>query len=242
MRRALVSPSRRPLSTPLSRTCLSLVPYRMAGNSIKSRGHVTDLAKLNIIGPTQARDNERHRVEVSRSFVCKCIDVVIICVDLNLFMTERSGYSDGYAPSQACYADLSGDALSVPTRDMYEYAAQASLGDDVYHEPHTAALEAHMARLFGKEAAVFVPSGTMANQLAVRSHLKQPPYSILCDHRAHIYECEAGGLALHSGAQVIPVIPSNGREPFLCRWHEDQLTLIQKDVTLPSKTFPNSSS
>lgn len=125
---------------------------------------------------------------------------------------------------------------------MYEYAVQASLGDDVYHEPNTAALEAHIARIFGKEAAVFVPSGTMANQLAVSSHLKQPPYSILCDHRAHIYKCEAGGLALHSGAQVIPVIPSNGRQPLLCRPHEHQLTPVQKDITLPSKMFSTSSS
>ncbi|KAH9005997.1 pyridoxal phosphate-dependent transferase [Lactarius hatsudake] len=103
------------------------------------------------------------------------------------------------------------DTLTAPSKEMYEYAIQASLGDDVYHDPNTAALEAHMARLFGKEAALFVPSGTMSNQLAVRTHLKQPPYSVLCDHRSHIYACEAGGIALHSGAQVIPVIPSNGR-------------------------------
>ena len=94
---------------------------------------------------------------------------------------------------------------------MYEYAIQASLGDDVYHDPNTAALEAHMARLFGKETALFVASGTMSNQLAVRTHLKQPPYSVLCDHRSHMYACEAGGIALNSGAQAIPVIPSNGR-------------------------------
>jgi threonine aldolase len=104
--------------------------------------------------------------------------------------------------------------LSVPSKEMYEYAIQASLGDDVYHEPNTAAFEAHIARLYGKEAALFVSSGTMANQLAVRTHLKQPPYSVLCDHRAHVYVCEAGGLAYHSSAQVIPVIPSNGRRPF----------------------------
>lgn len=93
---------------------------------------------------------------------------------------------------------------------MYNYAVQASLGDDVYHEPNTIALEAHIARLFGKEAALFVPSGTMSNQLAIRTHLKQPPYSVLCDYRAHTYVCEGGGLAFHSGAQVIPVIPSDG--------------------------------
>ena len=98
---------------------------------------------------------------------------------------------------------------------MYEYAVQASLGDDVYHEPNTAALEVHMARLFGKEAALFVPSGTMSNQLAMRTHLKQPPYSIICDHRAHVYAYEAGGLAFHTGAQVIPVIPSDGKRPLL---------------------------
>jgi threonine aldolase len=98
---------------------------------------------------------------------------------------------------------------------MYEYAIQASLGDDVYHEPNTIAFEAHIARLCGKEAALFVSSGTLANQLAVRTHLKQPPYSVLCDHRAHVYLCEAGALAYHSGAQVIPVIPSNGRRQFI---------------------------
>jgi len=101
--------------------------------------------------------------------------------------------------------------LTVPSKEMYEYAIQASLGDDVYHDPNTATLEEHMARLFGKEASLFVASGTMSNQLAVRTHLKQPPYSVLCDHRSHIYACEAGGIALNSGAQAIPVIPSNGR-------------------------------
>jgi threonine aldolase len=112
---------------------------------------------------------------------------------------------------------------------MYDYASQASLGDDVfYDEPNTATLEAHMARLFGKEAALFVASGTMSNQLATRTHLKQPPYSIVCDHRAHIYVCEAGGLAFHTGAQVIPVIPSNGKR--LPLWHQlyHQLGAMQR--------------
>ncbi|KAI0005477.1 threonine aldolase [Russula compacta] len=135
--------------------------------------HVTDLAKLDIIATAQVEDNERQRVEVSRSFVS--------------------------------------DTVTVPSREMYNYAVQASLGDDVYHEPNTIALEAHIARLFGKEAALFVPSGTMSNQLAIRTHLKQPPYSVLCDYRAHIYVCEGGGLAFYSGAQGIPVIPSDGR-------------------------------
>jgi threonine aldolase len=74
----------------------------------------------------------------------------------------------------------------VPTKEMFAYAVRASLGDDVYSDPSTIALEAHIAKLTGKEAALFVSSGTMGNQLAIRSHLQQPPHSIVCDVRAHI--------------------------------------------------------
>ncbi|KAI0961283.1 hypothetical protein AcW1_000406 [Taiwanofungus camphoratus] len=102
------------------------------------------------------------------------------------------------------------DTITVPTKEMYAYAVRASLGDDVYDEPSMKRLEAHMANLTGKEAALFIPSGTMSNQLALRTHLKQPPYSVLCDHRAHIARYEAGGTAFHSGAQLDTVIPANG--------------------------------
>ncbi|KAF8971563.1 pyridoxal phosphate-dependent transferase [Flammula alnicola] len=101
------------------------------------------------------------------------------------------------------------DTVTVPTDEMYSYATLATLGDDVYFEPSTAALEAHVAKITGKEAGLFLPSGTASNQIALRTHLKQPPYSILCDHRAHIYKYEAGGAAFHSGAAVIAVVPSN---------------------------------
>ncbi|KAF8203279.1 pyridoxal phosphate-dependent transferase [Pholiota molesta] len=97
----------------------------------------------------------------------------------------------------------------LPTEEMYAYATLATLGDDVYFEPSTAALEAHVAKITGKEAALFLASGTMSNQIALRTHLKQPPYSVLCDHRAHIHKYEAGGTAFHSGAAVLPIIPSN---------------------------------
>ncbi|TFK90204.1 hypothetical protein K466DRAFT_597121 [Polyporus arcularius HHB13444] len=102
------------------------------------------------------------------------------------------------------------DTITVPTPEMYSYASKASVGDDVYHEPCTLALEAHMAKITGKEAALFIPSGTMSNQIALRTHLKQPPYAVLCDHRSHIVRYEAGGLAFHSGAHAQMVIPSNG--------------------------------
>ena len=72
---------------------------------------------------------------------------------------------------------------------MYTYALQATLGDDVYFEPTVHSLEVHIAKLTGKEAALFVPSGTMSNQVALRTHLIQPPYSVLCDYRAHFNQC-----------------------------------------------------
>ncbi|KAF9042108.1 pyridoxal phosphate-dependent transferase [Panaeolus papilionaceus] len=100
--------------------------------------------------------------------------------------------------------------IPVPTEEMYQYAMRATLGDDVYFEPSTAALEEHMAKVTGKEAGLFVPSGTASNQIAIRTHLQQPPYSVICDHRAHIHKYESGGAAFHSGAAVIPVVPSNG--------------------------------
>ena len=88
---------------------------------------------------------------------------------------------------------------------MYKYAALASIGEDAYHDPTTAyedprtlgrrdliypsssALEVHMAKLTGKQAAMFMPSGTASNQIALRTLLHQPPYSVLCDKRAHTF-------------------------------------------------------
>lgn len=82
----------------------------------------------------------------------------------------------------------------------------------MYHESHsTNAFEKRMAGFFGKPAGIFVMSGTMGNQLCLRALLTQPPYSVLCDHRAHIIVHEAGGLAMLSQAMTQPVVPSNGK-------------------------------
>ena len=86
-----------------------------------------------------------------------------------------------------------------------------TLLDDVFMEdPTTNSLEAYMAERTEHEAALFVLSGTMGNQLAIRSHLTQPPHSLLCDYRGHILEWEAGGVASLCGALVKGVVPSNG--------------------------------
>lgn len=86
-----------------------------------------------------------------------------------------------------------------------------TLKDDVFHEDETTTdLEAYLAMRTGHEDALFVMSGTMGNQLAVRSHLTQIPHSVLCDYRAHILTAEAGGAASLSQAIVTGVVPANG--------------------------------
>ncbi|KAG2023795.1 threonine aldolase [Coprinopsis cinerea AmutBmut pab1-1] len=142
------------------------------------------------------------------------------------------------------------DTVTVPSEEMYAYAVQATLGDDVYHDPSTAALEAHIAKITGKEAALFVPSGTASNQIAIRTHLTQPPYSVLVDKRAHINQYEAGGTAFHSGAHLIPVAPSNRHHLTLEDIQENAVvssdihcaptTLIALENTLNGSIFPQS--
>ncbi|KAF3989127.1 hypothetical protein FT663_03351 [Candidozyma haemuli var. vulneris] len=109
------------------------------------------------------------------------------------------------------------DTFTLPTQHMNEVVLEKLssgsllMGDSVYKEdPYTLELESRFAELTGKEAALFCVSGTMSNQIGLRAALHQPPYSILCDHRAHIFLHEAGGTATLSQAMVHPVIPENG--------------------------------
>lgn len=95
--------------------------------------------------------------------------------------------------------DLRSDTLTLPTPPMRLAMANAEVGDDVYGEdPTVNRLEARTAAILGKEAALFMPSGTMANQVAVRSHT-EPGDEILLDANAHIYYFEAGAPAAIAG-------------------------------------------
>jgi threonine aldolase len=95
--------------------------------------------------------------------------------------------------------DLRSDTVTLPTPAMREAIARAEVGDDVFGEdPTVRRLEARTAGLLGKEAAMFVPSGTMANQLAIRTHT-EPGDEVLVEGNAHIYYYEAGGPAALSG-------------------------------------------
>jgi threonine aldolase len=95
--------------------------------------------------------------------------------------------------------DLRSDTVTKPTAAMREAMVRAEVGDDVFgDDPTVKALESQTAELLGKEAALFVPSGTMANQLAIRSHT-EPGDEILVEANAHIYYYEGGGPAALSG-------------------------------------------
>jgi len=96
--------------------------------------------------------------------------------------------------------DLRSDTITRPVPEMRQVMANAEVGDDVFgDDPTITKLEAATAEILGKEAAVYVPSGTMANQLAVRCHT-QPGDEILLDANAHIIWYEAGAPAALSGA------------------------------------------
>ncbi|TVY29750.1 Aldolase [Lachnellula hyalina] len=121
--------------------------------------------------------------------------------------TKQNAWS---APGPAAF-DFRSDVVTSPTASMLAAITNTTLLDDVFVEdPTTNDLEAHLASRTEHEAALFVLSGTMGNQLAIRAHLTQPPHSVLCDYRAHILEWEAGGVASLCGALVKGVVPKNG--------------------------------
>jgi threonine aldolase len=98
--------------------------------------------------------------------------------------------------------DLRSDTVTAPTEGMRRAMAAAQVGDDVYGEdPSVIALEERVAGMFGHEAAVFVPSGTMGNQICLRL-LVPPAGELLCDSDAHIVTYEGGGAAQHGAIQT----------------------------------------
>lgn len=106
--------------------------------------------------------------------------------------------------------DLRSDTITKPSKEMREAMASAEVGDDVYGEdPTVNKLQEKIAELLGKKAALFVPSGTMGNQLCIKSHT-QPWDEVICDKDAHIYNYESGSIAGLSHVQVMPVNGKNG--------------------------------
>jgi threonine aldolase len=95
--------------------------------------------------------------------------------------------------------DLRSDTVTKPTKGMLNEMMSAKVGDDVYKEdPSVNALEERLAELFGVDSALFFPTGTMANQTALKLHTN-PGEQVICDTYAHIYNYEGGGASFNSG-------------------------------------------
>jgi threonine aldolase len=117
-------------------------------------------------------------------------------------------------PSAAGVVDLRSDTVTKPTPEMRQAMACAEVGDDVYGEdPTVNRLQERAAEIFAREAALFVPSGTMGNQIAIKVHTR-PGQEVICEARAHIFNFEMASTARLSGCLVRPVPTQDG----LLRW------------------------
>ena len=106
--------------------------------------------------------------------------------------------------------DLRSDTVTRPTPAMRKVMAEAEVGDDVLgDDPTVIRLQERVAELMGKPAACFVPSGTMANQIAVHVHCR-PGDELICEGRSHVYFFEGGSVARLSGTQVRPLVADDG--------------------------------
>ena len=107
--------------------------------------------------------------------------------------------------------NLISDTVTRPSDGMLSAMQEARVGDDVFKEdPSVNAFEEKVATLFGKEAALFFPSGTMANQTAIKLHT-QPGEQLICDHYAHIFNYEGGGVSFNSGVSCATIQGDRGR-------------------------------
>jgi threonine aldolase len=106
--------------------------------------------------------------------------------------------------------DLRSDTVTKPTSPMRAAMAEAEVGDDVYGEdPTINRLEARAAEIFGREGAIFVPTGSMGNQIAIRLHT-QPGQEVICESRAHIFDWEMAMMSAFSGCQTRTVAGDRG--------------------------------
>ncbi len=107
--------------------------------------------------------------------------------------------------------DFRSDTVTKPSAAMLAAMMAAPVGDDVFGEdPTINTLEAVTAEMFGFEAAIFCPSGTMTNQIAIRVHT-QPGHEVICDKNSHVYQYEGGGIAVNSLCSVKLLDGINGK-------------------------------
>jgi threonine aldolase len=121
-------------------------------------------------------------------------------------------------------ADLRSDTVTKPTPEMRRAMFEAEVGDDVYAEdPTVNRLERRAAEIFAREAAIFVPTGSMGNQIAIKIHTR-PGQEIICEERGHIFNYEMATLASFSGCLVRPIFAEGG----VLRWSEVKKKIAAK--------------
>ncbi|KAL1595995.1 hypothetical protein SLS60_009686 [Paraconiothyrium brasiliense] len=129
---------------------------------------------------------------------------------------EQEGHATAIAKSAWAHCnesakDFRSDFFTKPSLPMLEAIISASLGDgDMGEDKTTKSFQDYVAGLIGHEAAILVMTGSMGNQVALRSALKAPPHGILADYRGHIINWESGGASSLCGALIKGVVPSNG--------------------------------
>ena len=125
--------------------------------------------------------------------------------------------------------DLRSDTITKPTPAMLEAMFNAEVGDDVYKEdPTVNELEQRIAKLFGKEEALFFPSGSMANQAAIKLHT-QPGEQLIADKYAHVFNYEGGGVSFNSGVSCK-----------LVDGHRGMITAVQVESSINPPDFYHS--
>ncbi|PQJ78527.1 threonine aldolase family protein [Polaribacter porphyrae] len=126
--------------------------------------------------------------------------------------------------------NLISDTVTKPTKGMLDAMMSAKVGDDVFGmDPTVNALQEKVAKLFGMEAALFFPSGTMANQTAIKLHT-QPGDLVICDKYAHIYNYESGGVAFNSGVTCKLV---DGYRGMFTANQIEEMAAVQPQIYLP---------
>lgn len=111
------------------------------------------------------------------------------------------------------FIDLRSDTVTKPSDEMRHEIANAVVGDDVLgDDPTVIELQNYVAKLFKKEAALFVPSGTMSNQICLKAH-SEPGWEILCDRQCHIVNYEVAGPVVHSGLLINMINTDKGMIP-----------------------------
>jgi threonine aldolase len=133
----------------------------------------------------------------------------------------------------AAYVDLRSDTVTQPTPEMRRAMAGAEVGDDLYREdPTVNALEEAYAERVGKPAALFTPSGTMANQLALRV-LSRPGTTVIAGRRQHVVLYENGAAGRNAGVQLDPIPDDDGTiDPAAVAWARDAVAHHQPQPSM----------